>query len=135
MILAEAGLFTGRDSRYFLGGVMADDIIYINVDEGLNRVMKNSVLYNKLLGKFKNDTAINDIENAFAQGDTEKAKVSSHTLKGLAANLSFSELYKQVLELETQFKAGAFNNEQMALVRTTYDRTLLEIDKVINSYV
>jgi len=114
---------------------MPDDVIYINVDEGLSRVMKNIVLFNKLLVKFKNDTTINDIENAFAESDTEKAKVAAHTLKGLAANLSLTELYKQVLELETQLKAGTFNNDQMALVRTTFDRTLLEIDKVINSYV
>jgi len=114
---------------------MPEDDIYINVDEGLSRVMKNSALYCKLLGKFKNDTTINDIENAFAGSDAEKAKVAAHTLKGLAANLSLTELFKQVLELETQLKAGTINNDQLALVRTTFDRTLLEIDKVVNLYV
>jgi len=114
---------------------MPGDIIYINVEEGLNRMMKNIVLFNKLLVKFKNDKTIDDIESAFAGGDAEKAKVAAHTLKGLAANLSLIELYKQVLELETQLKAGTFNNDQMALVRTTFDKTLPEIDKVINSYV
>ena len=114
---------------------MSDNVIYINAEEGINRVMNNSVLYNRLLVKFKNDTNINDIESAFAQGDTEKAKNASHTLKGLAANLALTELFKQVLELESQIKAGNLNNDQMALVRTTYDKTLAEIDKVINPYV
>jgi len=113
---------------------MSEEIIYINLEEGLNRVNKNAAFFNKLLGKFKNDTSINNIETAFAEGDTENAKNASHTLKGLAANLSLSELYKQVLELETQVKNGSFNNEQMSLVRNTYDKTLLEIEKVINAY-
>jgi len=114
---------------------MSDNIVYINVDEGLNRVMKNKALFSKLLTKFKDDINLNEIEAAFSAGDAEKAKNSSHTLKGLAANLALTELFKQVLELETQIKAGNLNSGQLALVKDTHGKTITEIDKVINSYV
>jgi len=113
---------------------MSDNIIYINVDEGLNRVMKNKTLFARLLVKFKDDINMNEIEAAFSEGNVEKAKNSSHTLKGLAANLALTELYKQVVELETQIKAGTLNSDQLATVKDVYGKTIVEIDKVINSY-
>ena len=113
---------------------MADEIVYINVQEGLSRVMNNAKLFSNLLNKFKNYTHINDIEAALAEGDMEKAKNSAHTLKGLAANLSLIELYKQVLELETQFKSDVINNEQLEAVRNAFTLTLVEVEKVIAQY-
>ena len=113
---------------------MSDSIVYINVNEGLNRVMKNKSLFSRLLVKFKDDINMNEIEAAFSEGNSEKAKNSSHTLKGLAANLALTELYKQVLELEMQIKTGNLNSDQLVLVRETYGKTIEEIDKVINSY-
>jgi len=111
-----------------------DSIVYVNVEEGINRVMKNTALFIKLLTKFKNDTNINELEAAFSQGDIDKAKTAAHTIKGLSANLSFIELYKKIVELEAQIKEGNLNNDQFAAVRNTYDITLTEIDKVINQY-
>jgi len=112
---------------------MANEV-YVNVEEGLKRVMNNSKLLAKLFKKFKDDKNLNDIEAAFAANDTAKAQVSAHTLKGLSANLSLTELYKQVLELETQIKAGTLNADQLQVVKTTYSQTLVEVDKVIAQY-
>ena len=110
---------------------MAEDVIYINVEEGLKRVMNNAKLFSNLLIKFKNYTHLNDIETALEQGDMESAKNSAHTLKGLAANLSLIELFKQVLELETQLKNGVVDKELLAVVKKVFDQTFIEIDKVI----
>ncbi|MCL2180372.1 MAG: Hpt domain-containing protein [Treponema sp.] len=113
---------------------MADNVVYINVDEGKKRVMNNAKLYAKLLNKFKDDPNIHDIETALKAGEIENARNSAHTLKGLAANLSLTELFKQTLELETQIKAGSINMEQFAVVKETYEKTILELDKVITEY-
>jgi HPt (histidine-containing phosphotransfer) domain-containing protein len=110
------------------------DIVYINFDEGLKRVMNNAKLYARLLGKFKEDNSINDIEAALAAGEMEKAQAAAHTLKGLAANLSLTELYKQILELETQIKAKDVKGDQLPLVKKIYAETLPEVDKVIAQY-
>ena len=113
---------------------MADDIVYINIEEGLKRMMNNGKLFSKLLVKFKNDASLEETEAAFAAGDLEKAKNSAHTLKGLAANLSLIELFNKVFELETRLKAGNFDADQMALVKSVYAQTIIESDKVIEKY-
>jgi len=113
---------------------MADNIVYVNIEEGLKRLMNNTSLYAKLLGKFKEDTRLNELDAALNAGDLEKARTSVHTLKGLAANLSLTELHKQSLEMETQIKAGHVNPNQINVVKNVYSQTLVEVDKVIAQY-
>jgi len=110
---------------------MADEVIYVDFDDGKKRVMNNTKLYVKLLAKFRNDTKLDDLEAALAAGDLEKAKNAIHTVKGVAANLSLAELFKQSLELETQIKANTVNPDQVERVKTVFSQTLQEVDKVI----
>ena len=110
---------------------MADNVVYIDFADGLKRVVNNTKLYVKLLAKFKSDNKLDGLEAAIAAGDMEKARNAAHTLKGVAANLSLTELYKQSLALETQIKGGAADPAQLNTVKTVFTRTLQEIDKVI----
>jgi len=110
---------------------MADDTVYVNVTEGSARVMKNIKLYVKLLTKFRSDNNLDDIEAALAAGDLATAQSAAHTIKGVAANLALTELFKQCLELETQIKNKAVNPTQMETVKTVFTATLQEIDRVI----
>ncbi|MCL2214777.1 MAG: Hpt domain-containing protein [Treponema sp.] len=113
---------------------MANDVVYINTDEGLKRVMNNAKLYAKLLVKFKSDPSMDQVDNAVADGDLEFARGSVHTLKGLAANLSLIELFNQSLELETQIKTNTLNPDQVGILKNVYTRTIEEMDKVIAQY-
>ena len=113
---------------------MADNVVYIDVAEGVKRVMNNTKLYVKLLTKFKDDKNLTELEDALAAGDLQRAQASAHTLKGLAANLSLTELYKQSLALETQIKAGSVDPDQEEAVKNVYSQTLVETDKVIAQY-
>ena len=110
---------------------MADNVVYIDFNEGVKRVMNNAKLYTKLLTKFKTDTNINDLSSSLAAGDLEKAQVQAHTIKGVSANLSLTELFKQVLELETQIKAKSVNPNQMEVVKTVFAATIQEVERVI----
>ncbi|MDR1840288.1 MAG: Hpt domain-containing protein [Treponema sp.] len=110
------------------------DIIYINVEEGVKRVMNNTKLYAKLLKKFEDDSNFNSMKEALKAGDLQKAQINAHTLKGLAANLSLTELYKQSLEIETQIKAGSVNPDQIAVLEKINEQTLAEVEKVIVQY-
>ena len=110
---------------------MADNVVYIDFADGVKRVVNNTKLYLNLLAKFKNDNKLEGIEAAIKAGDMEKARNAAHTLKGLSANLSLTELNKQSLALETQIKAGAADPAQLDTVRTVYARTIQEINKVI----
>ena len=111
---------------------MAGEAVYVNVAEGSARIMNNIKLYVKLLGKFKSDNNLNDLEAAIAAGDLVKAQNAAHTIKGVAANLAFTELFTQCLELENQIKSGAVNPAQLETVKTVFAATLQEIDRVIS---
>ena len=113
---------------------MADNVVYINADEGSKRVMNNTKLYTRLLVKFKDDPSMAQVESALDSGDLESARGSVHTLKGLAANLSLIELFNQSLEMETQIKTNALKPDQIGVLKNVYTRTVEEIDKVITQY-
>ena len=110
---------------------MGDNVVYVDFAEGIKRIMNNAKLYIKLLTKFKNDTKLDDLEGAIAEGDMEKAHAAAHTIKGVAANLSLTELFKQSLELETQIKAKAVDPNQVEVIKAVFNSTLQEVDKVI----
>ena len=110
---------------------MADDVVYIDFADGVKRVVNNTKLYVKLLAKFRNDNKLDNLEAAIAANDMEKARNEAHTIKGVAANLSLTELYKQSLALETQIKGGSADPAQLDTVKTAFAKTLQEIDRVI----
>jgi HPt (histidine-containing phosphotransfer) domain-containing protein len=110
------------------------DLVYIDIEDGLKRVMNNTKLYAKLLTKFKDDQNIKTIETTLATGDLPNAQIATHTLKGLSANLSLKELNKHVVELEAQIKAGSVKPDQYGIVKSVYDQSMTEVDKVIAKY-
>ena len=110
---------------------MADNVVYVNFNEGVKRVMNNAKLYVKLLAKFKDDTTLGDLETALVAGDMEQAQIAAHTLKGVAANLSLTELFEQCLAMESQIKAGIADTNQLETLKTVFAATLQEADKVI----
>ncbi|MDR0495010.1 MAG: Hpt domain-containing protein [Treponema sp.] len=115
--------------------MMADDVIYIDMPDGVKRVMGNEKLYVRLLTKFRDGTNLSEIEAAFAEGNMEKAQNATHTVKGVAANLSLSELFKQCLALESQIKARVLDTARMETVKTVFAATISEVNKVIADHV
>jgi HPt (histidine-containing phosphotransfer) domain-containing protein len=113
---------------------MADNVVYIDFADGLKRMMNNTKLYVKLLTKFNNDTKIDPLLTALAEEDMENAQNAAHTLKGVAANLSLSELFKQCLELENQIKAKVVEPNQTETVKTVFATTIEEVNEVISKY-
>jgi HPt (histidine-containing phosphotransfer) domain-containing protein len=112
----------------------SEGVVYINQQEGLGRVLNNVKLYIKLLNKFKTDTNCDELLKTLKEGDYEKAQIQAHTIKGIAANLSLSELFKQSLELETQIKARVVSPERVDSFSFCFNETLAAVDKVITQY-
>ena len=110
------------------------DVVYINEEEGKKRVMNNGKLYAKLLTKFKSDTNLADLVAFAGAQDWEKAQASAHTIKGIAANLSLSELFNQSLDVETQIKGKSLKPESLESLKTCFTETLAAVDKVIAQY-
>ena len=107
------------------------DVIYLDFDDGVKRVMNNAKLYVRLLGKFRNETKLDELESALGAGDYEKAQGQAHTIKGVAANLSLTELNIQSLEIETQIKAKQVQPDQFGKLKAAFEATLIEVDKVV----
>ena len=111
------------------------DVVYINEEEGKKRVMNNGKLYARLLTKFKTDTNLNDLL-AFAEAqDWEKAQSAAHTIKGIAANLSLTELFNQSLDVETQIKGKSCKPESLEALKNCFAATVAKIEEVIVKYV
>jgi HPt (histidine-containing phosphotransfer) domain-containing protein len=115
---------------------MAEGIagVYVNVEEGMKRVMNNAKLYVKLLTKFKTDTNLDKLLAGLEAQDYEKAQVAAHTIKGVAGNLSLSELFAQALAVETQIKARSVDSGTVESLKACFAETLVNIDKVIAQY-
>lgn len=107
------------------------DIVYLDYADGMKRVGNNVKLYVRLLTKFRNDIKTDEFEAALASGDWEAAQGQAHTIKGVAANLSLTELSRQSLEIETQIKAKAVNPGQMDILKSVLEATFAEIDRVV----
>jgi len=110
------------------------DIVYINEEEGKKRVMNNGKLYAKLLTKFKADTNLEELAASAEAEDWEKARIAAHTLKGIAANLSLTELFNQSLDVETQVKSKSIKSESLEKLKACFAETLVQVEKVITQY-
>ena len=105
--------------------------VYINEEEGKKRVMNNVKLYTKLLTKFQADTNMNDLMASTDAQDWEKAQGAAHSIKGLSANLSLTELFNQSLEVESQIKGKSLKQETLENLKACYEETLIQVGKVI----
>jgi HPt (histidine-containing phosphotransfer) domain-containing protein len=107
------------------------DVVFINEEEGKKRVMNNGKLYAKLLTKFKTDTNLNDLTDFVEAQNWEKAQVVIHTIKGIAANLSLTELFNQSIDVEAQIKGKSLKQESFENLKTCFAETLVQVEKVI----
>lgn len=78
--------------------------------------LMNDRLVEKFVLKFPTDPSMQQLRDAIASGDHDVAFRAVHTLKGVAANLSFTELWR----------AASALTEQLRHSDGTVDETLLE---------
>ena len=107
------------------------DIVYVNEAEGIKRVMNNTKLYIKLLNMFKADTNLNTLYAYASVQDWEKAREAAHSLKGIAANLSLTELYNQSINIEAQLKAKSLDSDSLENLKFCFDETLAAVDRIL----
>jgi HPt (histidine-containing phosphotransfer) domain-containing protein len=110
------------------------DVVYINFDEGLKRVMNNTKLYVRLLAKFRAGTRLDELSTRLEAGDYEKAQVEAHTIKGIAANLSLTEFFEKIRDLESQIKEKAVQPGALDTVKAVFGETLKKVDEVTAQY-
>lgn len=73
----------------------------VDVDEGMERMMGNANLYQRMLGKLLNMIKETSIDTEFDGNDYEEIIEKVHSLKGAAGNLSITPLFKGYTEMLT----------------------------------
>ena len=89
------------------GTPYAEYLPAINVPEGLNRLMNNKKLYFTMLKSFISGTMSQDLLEVMPGEDKQKTASTAHALKGVAANLGLSELWRISAEIEACAKQEA----------------------------
>lgn len=106
---------------------------YINVEEGIKRVLGNKKLFFKLLGGCKVQGRSEDLVSAIESGDTEEAEYIAHEIKGVAANLSMTALFRVATDLDARLKAGIKDDELVKEFKETADQTAGAIVKLLKT--
>jgi len=105
---------------------------YINIDDAMARLNNNKKLYAMLLKKFDGGAMLEDLLGKIQSGDAIGAEASAHTLKGLAANLSLSDLRARAEEVDILLKAGDLSvdtseiKKSVALTKEAIDKWIAE---------
>lgn len=96
----------------------------MNLETAMERFMNNDSLLERFLKKFQNDKSYNELKDAIAAGDKDRAFAASHTLKGVSANLSFDTLCEKVSKQTEEFRSGSFDTgvAMMDEVTEEYER-------------
>ncbi|MDR2005701.1 MAG: Hpt domain-containing protein [Acidaminococcales bacterium] len=97
---------------------------YINMAEGVKRVANNKTLYLRLLKNFIAKPHIQELLGAVEQSDFKTAALEAHTIKGVAANLSFPELYAVMQTLESELKEGKTEGLDLARAQSCVETTI-----------
>ncbi|MDO4496484.1 MAG: Hpt domain-containing protein [Bacteroidales bacterium] len=101
-------------------------------ETALSRLM-NDRLVDKFIRKFPADTTMQQLRDAVAQTDRQLAFRAAHTLKGVAANLSFTELQNAASNLTEQLRS-LDQDPDMSLFETVeaaYNKTMT----ALNTYI
>jgi PAS domain S-box-containing protein len=120
-----------KPSRPTEGKKVMVELPGINVEEGLRRVRGDVALFERLLRDFAGNHAddVVEIKEALDRQDMKQAQALTHTLKGLAGNLSASGLQSAALALEIDIKKAQIDDidAKLAAVQTALTQVLTSV--------
>lgn len=97
----------------------------VDYDDALARFMGSVDLYERFLLKFPSDPTFPALRESIRAENAEDAFYQAHTLKGVAGNLSFRELSRQVVPLVEALRVG-----DMAGAQALYPALEMEYDRL-----
>lgn len=104
----------------------------VNFQDGLERVAGNAEAYLRLLKEFPGNQKgeLEAIKQAIYAKDLEKAKTCIHTMKGLAGNLSITDLYQASVALEKALIDSDWEqtNRLFPIFQTAFQHFAIAID-------
>ena len=118
-------------------GVLPAVLLGFDLAAGLQRLQGNRALYIKLLGRFAGDygNIAAEIEQAIEAGDRRQVHALAHNLKGLAGNLSATDLFAAARALDDAVKSDAAEPERLhaefTVLRAALDEALASARSIL----
>lgn len=81
----------------------------MDLEATLKRFSGNEGLLLRFVKKFAGDTTFEQLKEAVAQEDYPKIETTAHTLKGVAGNLGFQELFACSDQIVKAVRAGEYD--------------------------
>ena len=100
-----------------------------NYDEVIERLGTDSLIV-RFFGKFKEDDSMEKLVDAVEKGDIEQSFRAAHTLKGVAANLSMTNLANAASNLTEQLRdrSNTADEQLFQAVKIAYAQVIDVID-------
>ncbi len=114
-------------------GLSMDTSRYINVDEAMNRLKGNRGIYVTLLKSFLKNNYWEQLKAEMDARDGAAAEKTAHTIKGIAGNLSLTELYNASALLNAQLKGGMDGADSFAQLNGIMAMTLKAIEAFLQN--
>lgn len=87
-----------------------------NIDEGLDRFMQNSALYERMLGTFIKMMNNSVIDPNFDSNNYGEVVEKAHAIKGTSGNLSLTPIYEAYTDIVDLLRAGKPEEAREVLV-------------------
>lgn len=93
-----------------------------NYEEVLGRFAGNKMLVEKFARKFLDDPSYQTLVDTMDKADYEEAFRAAHTLKGVCANLGFTQLFKVSSDLTEELRGGAPDEAKLPELNVIYKK-------------
>ena len=109
---------SSNDSDLYLSESTTDSTKLINIRQGIMRVLGNQKKYFSLLQSFsdKQADAASRIKTAIEENNLKEAELIAHTIKGLAGNISATEVQENAAKLERVIHEGRGHTTLIAVL-------------------
>ncbi len=113
--------------------ILPENLPGIDIENGLQRMGENKVLYKNLLIRFYEyyGNSARRIRNYLEQGEAELARQLSHTIKGISGNLSIDQVYHSAIVLEAQLKSG--DAEKAGPLMDQFETALKQVNEALQA--
>ena len=113
--------------------IFPENLPGIDIENGLQRMGGNKVLYKNLLVRFYEHygDAAQRMRNYLEQGEFELARQLGHTIKGISGNLSIYKVYQSVMALEAQLRSG--DVEKTGLLMDQFETDLKQVTGALHN--
>lgn len=104
----------------------------VNVKDGLDRLLNNQELYERLLKKLPEAISQNEVLTFIDSGDITTAINNAHTIKGVTGNLSITPLFQAYTEIVALLRADKVTEARELYIGT--QPVQKKIIDIINKY-